>query len=124
MERGESPRRHGNRRQDTSLPVSHPSPHDGEGPGVRSAALLVALALDLIGEPPAAMHPVVGYGKLIRWLERRAPNGDAAQLRYGVGMVLVALPAAILPAVAVERSATEIRGRLARRGLPLAGNAA
>jgi cobalamin biosynthesis protein CobD/CbiB len=28
-------------------------------------AVLLALVLDMLGEPPAACHPVVWYGKLI-----------------------------------------------------------
>jgi adenosylcobinamide-phosphate synthase len=91
---------------------------------VRPAALLIAAALDLIGEPPAAIHPVVGYGRLIRWLEQRAPAGKAAQLRYGVAMLLVALPVAILPALTVERSAAAICDRMVRSRSPVAGNAA
>jgi adenosylcobinamide-phosphate synthase len=60
---------------------------------------------------------------LVRWLERRAPAGEAAQLHYGVMMLLAALPAAILPALAVERSAAALRNRWARKGLPLIGDA-
>jgi len=53
------------------------------------AILLLALAADaLLGEPPAALHPVVGMGKTIAFLERRAPQkGPAAQLAYGALMV-------------------------------------
>ena len=38
--------------------------------------LLAALAFDLlIGEPPAALHPVVWMGNVQTWLRRRAPAG-------------------------------------------------
>ena len=100
-----------------------PSSREG-GQGVRYAALLVAVALDLIGEPPAAVHPVVGYGRLIHGLERHTPRGEEAQRAYGTVMLLAALPAAILPAVAVERAAETIRHRSARRGHSLIGSAA
>src|SRR4051794_41126093 len=51
------------------------------------AAVFVALGLDLLGEPPAAWHPVVWFGKLIRRLERAAPQGHVPQLLYGVVML-------------------------------------
>ena len=43
---------------------------------IHAAMLLAALALDLVlGEPPAAAHPVVWIGKLVSALERLAPRG-------------------------------------------------
>lgn len=55
----------------------------------RAAVLAVALAIDLaLGEPPRWLHPVVAMGKLVSFLERRAPqHGPKAQLLYGAGMV-------------------------------------
>lgn len=57
-----------------------------------------ALGLDLlVGEPPARVHPVVWIGRLIGWLESRAPSAPRSQLLYGVGMVAApALGAALL----------------------------
>src|ERR1700682_3714852 len=56
------------------------------------AAVLVACCFDLLGEPPATLHPVVWYGKLIELLVEDAPQGKLAQLLYGVGMVMGAVP--------------------------------
>lgn len=53
-------------------------------------AVVVACVLDGIGEPPAAWHPVVWYGKLIRLLEQHAPSDQTVQLSYGVIMLLLA----------------------------------
>jgi adenosylcobinamide-phosphate synthase len=61
-------------------------------------AVLVAYALDALGEPPAAWHPVVWYGKMIRRLERYAPRHHRAQLVYGGVMPLLAI-GAVLPAI-------------------------
>jgi adenosylcobinamide-phosphate synthase len=36
-------------------------------------AVVIAGALDMLGEPPAAWHPVVWFGELIRFLEQAAP---------------------------------------------------
>src|SRR6266516_7960144 len=52
------------------------------------AAVLVALGLDALGEPPAACHPVVWFGQLIRRLEQAAPQGRIPQLLYGVVMLV------------------------------------
>ena len=96
--------------------------------------MAVALALDAIGEPhrpqaaPAqvapAWHPVVWFGKMITALVRRAPQGERARLVYGAVMLLVAMPAAIVPAWAVQRSAAAARAALVRRGQRQAGAAA
>jgi len=63
------------------------------------AALVLALVLDItLGEPPAVVHPVVWMGKVISWLERRAPKaGHIVQFSYGLGMAL-AIPAAFATA--------------------------
>jgi adenosylcobinamide-phosphate synthase len=53
-------------------------------------AILIAYGLDALGEPPAAWHPVVWYGNMIRRLERYAPRDQRAQLLYGGLMPLLA----------------------------------
>lgn len=71
------------------------------------AALLVALAIDQwIGEPPARVHPVVGVGRSISALERRAPEGPRREFVYGTA---VAAGATFLPAVAVRSAVGAIR---------------
>jgi adenosylcobinamide-phosphate synthase len=93
-------------------------------PKVAGAAILVAVALDLIGELPAPWHPVVWYGTAIGRLERCAPHGERARLAYGGGMILIAAPLAILPAMAVQRLARRARATLAGRGHARRGVAA
>jgi adenosylcobinamide-phosphate synthase len=70
-------------------------------------AILFAAGLDLIGEPPAAWHPVVWYGKLICRLEQAAPRGRLAQLLYGALIPLwtaaLVLPPTLLIHVLAER---------------------
>ena len=83
------------------------------------AAVLVALGLDVLGEPPDAWHPVAWYGKLIQRLEQAAPRGDMAQMVYGLVMLIVAAPTAILPAVIVHRLARWVRAEV--MGLYLTG---
>ncbi|HTK10465.1 MAG TPA: adenosylcobinamide-phosphate synthase CbiB [Ktedonobacteraceae bacterium] len=61
-------------------------------------AIFVAFALDLLGEPPSAWHPVVWYGKLIKALEQAAPQKPASQFFYGILMLTLAAPIALLPA--------------------------
>lgn len=85
------------------------------------AAVLVALGLDLLGEPPAAWHPVVWFGKLIRRLERAAPQGHVPQLLYGVVMLVLAAPAAFLPATIVHKLAKRVRAEAIQRGFPSSG---
>ena len=60
------------------------------------AALALALAWDIaLGEPPNAIHPVVGIGKVISFLERIAPRANRlAQLVYGLAIALF-LPATL-----------------------------
>jgi adenosylcobinamide-phosphate synthase len=46
--------------------------------------MTAAVALDaLVGEPPGWVHPVVGMGKLLNWLEAHAPGGERGRLAYG-----------------------------------------
>jgi adenosylcobinamide-phosphate synthase len=55
--------------------------------------LLLALLVDAwLGEPPAALHPVVWMGRALGWLEARAPRGDRWRLVYG-SVVACGLPA-------------------------------
>jgi len=71
----------------------------GEHFWLDAAALALALIWDIaLGEPPAVVHPVVWMGKIIAWLERRAPKvGHIAQFSYGLDMALV-IPAAFATA--------------------------
>ncbi len=75
------------------------------------AAVLVALGLDMLGELPNAWHPVAWFGKLIQRLERAAPQGDTFQLLYGVLMLVLAAPAAFLPATIIHTLAKRIRAK-------------
>ena len=74
---------------------------------MRLGALALALALDLaFGEPPTVVHPVVWIGRLISWLERRAPRaGRAAQLACGGAIALVVPAAVLIPAFALLTAA-------------------
>lgn len=64
---------------------------------------LAAAALDLLlGEPPAAMHPVVWMGRTLRSLERLAPRDETFQLVYGAAMVAIASALAAALGVAVR----------------------
>jgi adenosylcobinamide-phosphate synthase len=47
----------------------------------------------VVGEPPAAIHPVVLMGRALDTLERRAPRSERWRLWYGLG-VAIGLPAA------------------------------
>jgi len=62
--------------------------------------LLLALAYDLLlGEPPAALHPVVWMGRVISLLERGAPAQNVVfQLAYGTFMVALCLAVFMAPA--------------------------
>jgi adenosylcobinamide-phosphate synthase len=80
------------------------------------AAVLVALGLDVLGEPPAAWHPVVWFGKLIRRLERAAPEGHVPQSLYGLVMLVLAAPAAFLPAAIIHRLAKRVRAKARQYG--------
>jgi adenosylcobinamide-phosphate synthase len=70
----------------------------------------VAAGLDLLGEPPARLHPVVWYGKVIRYMERFVPRKPHAQLWYGLGMLLMASPVAFVPALLIQ----QVERRVAR----------
>lgn len=53
------------------------------------ALLLFAVAWDLaLGEPPAPLHPVVWMGKVVSFLEKRAPEGRVDAFVYGGAMTL------------------------------------
>jgi adenosylcobinamide-phosphate synthase len=46
--------------------------------------LLLAVVLDvLFGEPPERLHPVVWMGRILAWLESRAPCSPRARLAFG-----------------------------------------
>jgi adenosylcobinamide-phosphate synthase len=64
-----------------------------------AAALALAVAWDIaLGEPPNAIHPVVGIGKAISFLTRIAPKANrAAQFIYGMAVALL-LPTALAAA--------------------------
>ncbi len=67
----------------------------GRGALAGTAILAAAIAVDaLLGEPPAAIHPVVWMGRAVRLAERWAPReGRAAQLAAGA-IIAIAIPAA------------------------------
>ena len=85
------------------------------------AIVLVALVLDMLGEPPPAYHPVVWFGKLIRRLERAAPHTRLFQLLYGVVMLVIAAPSAYLLAMIAHAFAKWVRAEASRRGCPASG---
>jgi adenosylcobinamide-phosphate synthase len=85
------------------------------------AAVLVALGLDILGEPPAPWHPVVWYGKLIQCLARAAPQGRFLQLLYGMVILILAAPVAFLPAAIVHWLAKRVRAEAIQRGCPCRG---
>ncbi len=56
---------------------------------LRGREVVAALILDAIfGEPPEALHPTVGIGRVISAFERRALEPKSPQLRYLLGVVL------------------------------------
>jgi len=56
----------------------------------RVGPLTLALLLDVVcGEPPAALHPVVWMGRVLNWLDARAPRPEPARLLYGSVVALV-----------------------------------
>jgi adenosylcobinamide-phosphate synthase len=75
----------------------------------KSLSILLAMALDLIGEPPARWHPVVWYGKLIGRLEHAAPRGHLAQLLYGVLMPICAATLVLPPVLLIQFLAERMR---------------
>jgi adenosylcobinamide-phosphate synthase len=47
------------------------------------------LLLDVVcGEPAAPLHPVVWMGRVLDWLETRAPRRDPGRFWYGIGVAL------------------------------------
>ena len=86
-----------------------------------AGAIVFAFALDRIGEPPAAYHPVVWYGKLIKRLEQAAPQSNIALLFYGGAMLLLLAPFALLPTLLVHRLAVLVRSVAFRRGFRVRG---
>src|SRR5215469_6981155 len=85
------------------------------------AAVLVALGLDILGEPPASWHPVAWYGKCIQRLEQAAPHDHFAQLLYGGVMLLLTAPTAILPAAMAHQLAKRVRAEALQRGCTAGG---
>src|SRR5258707_14297678 len=85
------------------------------------AAVLVALGFDLLGEPPAAWHPVVWYGKLIQRLQQVAPQGRLPQLLYGAFMLMLAAPTALLRAAFVHQLAKGVLAAAIQRGCTARG---
>lgn len=73
-----------------------------------AAALLLALAIDLIfGEPPARLHPVVWMGRFAQWIVRAAPaHGKVRQLVWGV-LVVVLVGGASAGAALLVRAALD-----------------
>src|SRR5206468_396560 len=68
-------------------------------------AAFTAVGVDLLwGEPPASLHPVVWMGKVIGALERHAPEGTAARLVYGAGMVAAGVALFAVPASSLEQT--------------------
>ncbi len=54
----------------------------------RCRGLLAALAADLLlGDPPNALHPVVGMGRWLAWGERLAPLDASGRLAWGAAWV-------------------------------------
>ncbi len=69
----------------------------------RALVLMTAAAIDaLLGEPPAALHPVVWLGRVVALLERRAPaEGPVRQAAWGAAVAGSAPLAAAMLGVAV-----------------------
>ncbi len=67
---------------------------------VMPVAMLVAMAIDrIVGQPPHALHPVVGIGRYLQWAGRRLPELPRAHA-FGVGVLAWLLGAAPLVAAA------------------------
>lgn len=88
---------------------------------VEGMAVLAAIGLDALGEPPVALHPVVWYGKLIDFLQRRAPEAPLRQLWYGAAMGGMAAPFAFIPTYVVQRRARLLVNVCRKRGYAQAG---
>lgn len=101
---------------------AHQSREHAHLPPLREVAiLLIALGVDALGEPPHTIHPVVWYGKLIRFLEQKAPRTPRSQFVYGLCMLLLAYPAALLPTYLIERSSKAFCAIARKRGVPFLG---
>src|SRR5512144_837657 len=108
-------------------------PHDWR---LALATVVLAGLIDVtLGEPPAAVHPVVWMGRLIGALERRRPPGrPRAEFAYGTlivvvtagaaaacGLLLVAILAALPWWAALPIGAWLLKTTFALRGLVAAG---
>jgi adenosylcobinamide-phosphate synthase len=108
-------------------------PHDWR---LALATVVLAGLIDVtLGEPPAAVHPVVWMGRLIGALERRRPRGrPRAEFVYGTlivvvtagaaaaaGLLLVAVLAALPWWAALPIEALVLKTTFALRGLVAAG---
>ncbi|MGI8549227.1 MAG: adenosylcobinamide-phosphate synthase CbiB [Dehalococcoidia bacterium] len=81
--------------------MSHEAWHRSEP----ATVLMLAVGLDLIfSEPPARLHPVVGIGELISFLERVAPKESQQLLSflYGTGATAAIVGATALLAAAAD----------------------
>ncbi len=67
--------------------------------------MAIALILDLaFGEPPARLHPVVGIGRIVSFLERRAPpSSPRGALVYGGGLTIATIAMAVGASALLER---------------------
>ncbi|UBV44874.1 adenosylcobinamide-phosphate synthase CbiB (plasmid) [Deinococcus taeanensis] len=95
---------------------------------MRRRALLLALALDLLGEPPARWHPVVWMGQFLK-ASRRQWRGEApgAQLREGLlgwaaGTLLSAAAGTLAARLPWPAQGALLKPLLARRALLRAGS--
>ncbi|GAC1430420.1 MAG: adenosylcobinamide-phosphate synthase CbiB [Ktedonobacteraceae bacterium] len=86
-------------------------------PFEKGLAVGVALGVDFLGEPPAICHPVIWYGKVIHWLEQSAPQRSMLQFLYGAGMLVVAVPVALVPALCVQMMVKELRTSMRKQGV-------
>ncbi|MBS1207631.1 MAG: cobalamin biosynthesis protein CobD [Proteobacteria bacterium] len=65
-------------------------------------SLLLGVILDhLFGEVPRG-HPLVGFGRIAQWLERRLNTGTARILRGSLGWALLVLPPTLLAAATLS----------------------
>ncbi len=79
----------------------------------QAVPVVCAYAFDLLGEPPAAVHPVVWYGRGIRLLESCAPEESSlARFCYGVGMLGTAGAVVAPLTLLVQRLTRFMRGTL------------
>jgi adenosylcobinamide-phosphate synthase len=69
----------------------------------------LALVLDrMLGEPPAAVHPVVWIGRGISLLERRAPSEPMPAFAYGAVVTVLATGASALLGLGISRLAARL----------------